>query len=191
LGEGFDKLHDWGDSLGPGYGDILTGLAGFGLLLGGVKLGRRARRSYEKSLESRSARGDKRATYAFNQMKERRAQNAGDADGAKGYRAENKIIDREGDNVVEAGRKVSYEDPNKPGKRLETDIDVETKTEVIQVKAGTKMPSPNQTGATRMRAQETGKAPKVIYDQNTMPKGAVKKFQKDNPDFVLEGTDLT
>jgi|GEM_PF-2525548 len=38
---GFEKLHDWGDSLGRGWGDILTGLAGFGLMLGGARAARR------------------------------------------------------------------------------------------------------------------------------------------------------
>jgi uncharacterized Zn-binding protein involved in type VI secretion len=38
---GFEKLHDWGDSLGPGWGDILTGVAGFGLMLGGARAAKR------------------------------------------------------------------------------------------------------------------------------------------------------
>ena len=38
---GFEKLHEWGDSLGPGWGDILTGVAGFGLMLAGARAAKR------------------------------------------------------------------------------------------------------------------------------------------------------
>lgn len=39
--KGFEELHEWGDSLGPGWGDILTGLAGFGLLAAGLRAAKR------------------------------------------------------------------------------------------------------------------------------------------------------
>jgi uncharacterized Zn-binding protein involved in type VI secretion len=41
MGFGFEKLHEWGESLGPGYGDILAGLAGFGVMAGGTLAARR------------------------------------------------------------------------------------------------------------------------------------------------------
>jgi hypothetical protein len=42
-----------------------------------------------------------------------------------------------------------------------------------------------------LRAQEVGKKPQVQYDPNVMPKGAVRQFAKDNPDFDLEPRDLS
>lgn len=38
---GFNKLHEWGESLAPGWGDILTGLAGFALLGVGLRAAQR------------------------------------------------------------------------------------------------------------------------------------------------------
>lgn len=37
---GMNALHDWGESLGPGYGDIILGVAGFALLGAGPRLAR-------------------------------------------------------------------------------------------------------------------------------------------------------
>lgn len=37
---GMMKLHEWGESLGPGYGDIMVGVAGFALLFATPKLSR-------------------------------------------------------------------------------------------------------------------------------------------------------
>jgi hypothetical protein len=74
---------------------------------------------------------------------------AGKAEGtggdARGPRAENKILDEDGDKVVEAGREVSYPNEANPDKPFDSEIDNETDTHVNQVKAGKKMPNPNQT----------------------------------------------
>ena len=37
---GMEALHNWGESLGPGYGDIMVGVAGFALLGAGPRLAR-------------------------------------------------------------------------------------------------------------------------------------------------------
>lgn len=38
---GMNAMHEWGESLGPGYGDIMVGVAGFALMGLGAKLARR------------------------------------------------------------------------------------------------------------------------------------------------------
>ena len=40
---GMEALHSWGESLGPGYGDIMVGVAGFALLGAGPKMARSGR----------------------------------------------------------------------------------------------------------------------------------------------------
>src|SRR5690606_26336998 len=37
---GMQALHEWGESLGPGYGDIMVGTVGFALLFASPKLSR-------------------------------------------------------------------------------------------------------------------------------------------------------
>lgn len=150
-----------------------------------------SQKQYEKDLEARSSQGDKEATYEFNKIREQRALESGDEPGARGYRAENKMLDEGGDNIVEAGRKVSYEDPNNPSKTIESEIDHETATQVVQVKSGKTMPSRDQTTATRLRAQETGKQPAVQYDEKRMPKATLKNYRRENPDFALIPKDLS
>jgi RHS repeat-associated protein len=137
-----------------------------------------------RQLDKRSKSGDKDATVQRNKNRAQEERAKGNDSNAEGYEAENKVIDEQGDDVVEAGREVDYPDPNNPGKRITSDIDVETKDQVIQVKSGKEMPSENQTSATRMRAAETGKQPRVIYDPAKMSPEAVQDFQARNPDFV-------
>lgn len=40
---GMEALHSWGESLGPGYGDIMVGVAGFALLAAGPRMARSGR----------------------------------------------------------------------------------------------------------------------------------------------------
>jgi hypothetical protein len=75
--------------------------------------------------------------------------------------------------------------PMDPDEPFESEIDNETNEHVNQVKAGKKMPSQAQTKP----------KPRVCsrrrYDPNALPKGAVRQFAKDNPDFDLQPRDLS
>jgi hypothetical protein len=139
--------------------------------------------SSDQDLEARSKIGDVAATVELNRRRAARARAMGNEASARGYEAENEVIASLGDRVQEAGRVVSY--PTDRGK-VRTDIDVETDTEVIQVKSGSQLPDPNQAEATRRHAQATGKTPKVIYDPARVPPNTLRDFEQRNPDFELE-----
>jgi RHS repeat-associated protein len=144
---------------------------------------RRAEIKRKRDLQSRSSRGDKDATRELNEIRARDARKIGLESTAEGYEAENKVIEAEGDNVVEAGREVEYPNPNDPSRPYASDIDVETKSHVVQVKSGTSPPSSTQTEATRLRAAEVGKSPRLVYDPAKMNPGRLADFQAQNPDF--------
>lgn len=127
--------------------------------------------------------GDPAATLRNNQAQSA-AVRAKEPQSAHGYDIENKIITEKGADVVKAGEDVSYK--NSAGVVKSTDIDVETKTEVIQIKSGTGMPSPGQMEATQLHAAAVGKPVRVIYDANKVPGAAVRDFQSRNPSVILE-----
>lgn len=150
----------------------------------------KARKKKIRELDKKSKNGDKAATRELNEMKAREAREAGNTGAAEGHEAENRVVDELGDDCLEAGRKVKYPNPNDPNKPFESDIDAETTQEVIQVKSGTEVPSENQTQATRLRAAETGKQPKLIYDPAKMSERDLAQFKADNPDFITEPKNL-
>jgi RHS repeat-associated protein len=146
---------------------------------------RKAQKKQERELNKRAKSGDKDATVEQNKIRAKQQREAGNDGSAEGYEAENIVIEKRGSDVVEAGREVEYADPQNPGKKISSDIDMETTTTVSQVKAGTEMPSRTQADCTRLRAAETGKQPEVIYDPSKMPPEQVEAFKAANPDFIM------
>ena len=132
-----------------------------------------------------SSAGDPAATFRYNQDRIAKALAAGNPESANGYEIENKIITEKGSDVVKAGEKVSY--INTSGKTLSTDIDVETNSEVIQIKSGRGMPSPGQMEATQLHADAAGGKPiRVMYNADKVPGPAVRDFQRRYPNAILE-----
>lgn len=122
---------------------------------------KRAQAREERKLRRESAKGDKNATYELNKLKA--------AKGDKGALAENKIIDQRGDSVIKAGEDVSTSLKN-------TNIDVETRTEVIEVKSGRQLDDyadGKQIAKHAEYAQQVNKEHVIAYDQ--------KVYAPDNP----------
>jgi len=104
-------------------------------------------RMNDQDLTRLSKRGDKKATYEKNRRKIETAQQSGDSSRIKdahGAKIENKIADELGNKVVKAGEEVKYPNPNNPNRTLKSEIDLETDTEVIQIKSGKDLPEPRQ-----------------------------------------------
>ncbi|MEO7036073.1 MAG: RHS repeat-associated core domain-containing protein [Polyangiaceae bacterium] len=153
----------------------------------------KARRKQERELDERAKKGEKDATIEQNKIKAQQQREVGrpaNIKSAEGYEAENRCIEEEGSNVVEAGREVKYPNPRKPGGTISSDIDMETTDRVTQIKSGGDMPSETQADCTRLRAAETGKQPEVIYDPNRMPPDKLQQFGDANPDFKLTPKNL-
>lgn len=142
----------------------------------------------DQELTQKSKRGDKEATYEKNRRKVETATQSGDPKNLKnahGAAIENKIADELGEDVVKAGEEVKYSNPSNPNRTLKSEIDLETKTEVIQIKSGQDLPDPRQTATTQSHAQQTGKTPVVYYNANEVPKRAVEQYKKNYPDIRL------
>jgi len=142
----------------------------------------------DQELTKLSKRGDKEATYEKNRRKMETATQSGDPKNLKnahGAAIENKIADELGEDVVKAGEEVKYPNPSNPNRTLKSEIDLETQTEVIQIKSGQDLPDPRQTATTLSHAQQTGKTPVVYYNANEVPKRAVEQYKKDYPAIKL------
>jgi len=135
----------------------------------------------KESLHALSKQGNVDATYQYNLLQ---APDAESAEQARGYLYENQLIDRYREDVVEAGHHFEYQTDRG---HVQSDIDVETTTRLIQAKSGTRLPSDNQVATTELRARETGKKPTLVYDPARLPRRAVEDFKKRNPgwDFIV------
>ena len=106
-----------------------------------------------ENLRKKSSKGDKDATYELNKTSN-----------TKGSRAENAIADQRGDQVIKAGeqRKTSL---------TNTEIDIETKTEVIESKSGDlrDYASGDQIDKQAEYARSVNKEHVVAYDKNKYP----------------------
>lgn len=134
-------------------------------------------------METLSGKGNIEASYKLNKIKEQQALAKGETESARGYRSENQVIDELGSDVVKAGEKVEYTNNN--GVKRNTDIDVETHTEVIQIKSGDKLPSPKQMEASQLHAKAVGKDVSVMYNSRLVPESTIRQWQKQNPGIKL------
>jgi hypothetical protein len=154
----------------------------------GLTIRRRERRDFsDKELKELSKKGDKHATYERNRRKVEEAQKSGDSFSIKyahGTEVENKIADELGESVVKAGEIVKYPDPAGEG-TLKSEIDLETKTEVIQIKSGKDLPSSRQIQTTIYHAQQFGKTPVVYYNATAVSPIALQQFEKKYPQVKL------
>lgn len=142
----------------------------------------------DQNLTRLSKRGDKKATYEKNRRKIEKAQQSGDSSRIKdahGAKIENKIAEELGDKVVKAGEEVKYPNPNHPNRTLKSEIDLETDTEVIQIKSGKDLPEPRQIQTTIYHAEQVSKRPVVYYNESTVPFQAVQEFEKTYPQVKL------
>ncbi len=93
----------------------------------------------DHELKKLSKKGDKHATYERNRRKVEEAQRPGDSSRIKdvhGVAMENQIAAELGEAVVKAGEVVKYPNPAGEG-TLKSEIDIETRTEVIQITSDT------------------------------------------------------
>jgi hypothetical protein len=159
------------------------------------KKGVRVTRDYSKlskeELGELSKKGDKRATYEKNKRKVEEAKASGDPrkiKDAHGAAIENKIADELGDKVIKAGEIVKYPNPNKPDRTLRSEIDLETNTEVIQIKSGGELPDTRQIETTIHHAQLNGKTPVVYYNASRISSSSsqtLENYRKNYPSVIL------
>ena len=141
-----------------------------------------ARRQQErrriKALRKRSAKGDKDATYELNRIED-----------SLSSRAENAVADHRGDQVVKAGeQKVKTS-------RTFTEIDVETATEVIEVKSGRLRgyALDEQAAKHAEHAKSLGKDHVLAYNRNVYPEPGhpdLAAIRQSYPDVRLEAFDF-
>jgi hypothetical protein len=158
----------------------------------GVRVTRGYSKLSNKELEALSKKGDKGATYEKNKRKVEEAKASGNQtkiDDAHGFAIENKIHDELGNQVIKAGEDVNYPnpDPIKSGRTLRSEIDLETHTEVIQIKSGGGLPKPRQIETTIYHAQVNNKTPVVYYNANKTSSKAVVSYQQKYPNVKLIG----
>lgn len=138
-------------------------------------------------LKELSKKGDKHATYERNRRTVEEAQRSGDSSRIKdvhGVAMENQIAAELGEAVVKAGEVVKYPNPAGEG-TLKSEIDIETRTEVIQIKSGKDLPSPRQIQTTIYHAQQFGKTPVVYYNATAVATTALQQFEKKYPQVKL------
>ncbi|HEY1399376.1 LysM peptidoglycan-binding domain-containing protein [Roseateles sp.] len=124
------------------------------------------------------------AKIQSNDVSMTKALQKGEYASAYGYLTENAVAAEFGEDVVAMGKLVNF--PTAKG-RVRTDIDVETKAQVVQVKSGADLMSPNQRDATYLYAKSVGKEPVLMYNANLVASDSkvLVDLRARYPDFII------